>query len=143
MKKEKFLILEILPSGTNGLFLTVREDRTITLEKFVHNISLKKFLRTPLRRVTQKAWEGEYLFKSRRKVIATADSTLATTIPLPLELPRERTEAKFEITLPDWRILSPRRWEKFSTNAEAKRRNALASTSSTRSSSAQRHAILG
>ncbi len=101
MKKEKFLILEILPSGANGLFLTVREDRTIELEKFVGNINLKKFLRTPLRRVTQKAWEGEYLFKSHRKVIATADSKLATTIPLPLDLPRERADVKFEITLPE------------------------------------------
>ena len=99
MKKEKFLILEIVPSGVHGLFLTLREDRTITLEKFVRNINLKKFLRMPLRRVTQKAWEGEYLFKSHRKVIVTADSALATTIPLPLELPRERTDAKFEITL--------------------------------------------
>ena len=101
MKKEKFLILEILPSGANGLFLTMSEDRKITLEKFVRNINLKKFLRMPLRRVTQKAWEGEYLFKSHRKVIATADSSLATTIPLPLDLPRERAEAKFEITLPE------------------------------------------
>jgi len=101
VKKEKFLILEILPSGANGLFLTLHEDRTITLEKFVPNINLKKFLRTPLRRVTQKAWEGEYLFKSHRKVIASADSKLATTIPLPLELARERAEAKFEITLPE------------------------------------------
>ena len=99
MKKEKFLILEISPQGTNGLFLSVGEDRSITLEKFVENVNLKKFLKSPMRRVTQKAWEGEYLFKSRRKVIATADSTLATTIPIPLDLARERAEAKYEITL--------------------------------------------
>jgi hypothetical protein len=101
VKKEKFLILEIVPGGTNGLFLTVREDRTIAVEKFVPNINLKKFFKTPLRRVTQKAWEGNYLFKSHRKVIATADSSIATTIPLPLDLPRERAEAKYEITLPE------------------------------------------
>ena len=67
VKKEKFLILEISPLGTNGLFLSVGEDRAIILEKFVRNINLKKFLKSPVRRMTQKSWEGEYLFKSRRK----------------------------------------------------------------------------
>jgi len=100
VKKEKFLILEIAPAGVNALFLTLGENRGIVVEKYVENASLRKFLQSPMRRVTQKSWEGEYLFKrGRRKVIATAHPSLATTIPLPLELPREKADAKFEITL--------------------------------------------
>lgn len=99
VKKEKFLILEISPAGTNGLFLSIAPDRSIILEKFVPNLNLKKFLKSPARRLTQKAWEGEYLFKSRRKVIVSAHPSLATTIPVPLDLSRERAEAKYEITL--------------------------------------------
>jgi hypothetical protein len=100
VKKEKFLILEILSDKTNGLFLTVNEDRTITLEKFVPNANLKKLLTSPLRRMTHKSWEGNYLFKrGRRKIIAAADSNIATTIPIPLDIPRERADAKYEISL--------------------------------------------
>jgi hypothetical protein len=99
-KKDKFLILEIAPNGVNALFLAVGENRAIELERFSENVDLKKFLKSPVRRMTQKSWEGEYLFKkSRRKVVVTAHPALATTIPIPLELPREHAEAKFEITL--------------------------------------------
>lgn len=100
MKKDKFLILEIAPNGVNALFLAVDEYRHIELEKYLENIDLKKFLKSPMRRMTQKSWEGNYLFKkSRRKIIATAHPALATTIPIPLDLSREHAEAKFEITL--------------------------------------------
>jgi hypothetical protein len=100
VKKEKFLILEILPDKANGLFLTVNEDRTITLEKYIEGSNLKKLLASPLRRLTQKSWEGKYFFKKRRrKIVATADSDVATTIPLPLELMREKSDAPHEISL--------------------------------------------
>jgi hypothetical protein len=97
--REKFLILEIAPRGTNGLFLSVDEDRNIIFEKFIKNIDLKKFLQSPARRVSQKAWEGKYLFKSRRKIIAAAHPSFATTIPIPLDIPRERASAKSKITI--------------------------------------------
>lgn len=99
--KEKFLVLEITPAGTHGIFLSVDDDRNIVFEKTAKHIDLKKFFkfsRAPVRNVAQQAWEGEQLFKSRRRVIAAADSTLATTIPIPLDLPRERSNAKSKIT---------------------------------------------
>jgi len=100
VKKDKFIILEIAPNGVNALFLGVDSNRNIQLEKFVENVDLKKFLKSPLRRMTQKSWEGEYLFKkSRRKIVATVHPSLATTIPIPLDLPRDKAEIKFEITL--------------------------------------------
>ena len=68
--REKFLVLEIGPAGTDGLFLSVDEERNIIFEKCVKNIDLKKFFGSPVRSVTQKSWEGNYLFKSHRKVIA-------------------------------------------------------------------------
>lgn len=99
--REKFLILEISPKGTNGLFLSVDEERKIVFEKFVRNINLKKFFKSPVRRVSQQAWEGQQLFKSHRRVIASADPSLATTIPIPLELHRDAGHGKHEITLPE------------------------------------------
>jgi hypothetical protein len=97
--REKFLVLEVTPAGTNALFLSVDEDRTLTIEKTVHHADLKKFLNSPFRRVTQKSWEGKYLFKSRRKVIVSADPSLATTMPIPLDLSRDRVKWKDEISL--------------------------------------------
>jgi hypothetical protein len=97
--REKFLILEITPSGTNGLFLSVDEERNLIFEKLTRNINLKKFFRSPVQSVTQRSWEGKYFFKGRRKVIAAVDSSLATTIPIPLELPREASDVKSEIIL--------------------------------------------
>ncbi|MDR3582394.1 MAG: hypothetical protein P4L67_03940 [Candidatus Pacebacteria bacterium] len=98
---EKFLVLEIMPSGVNGLFLSVDEDRNLIFEKFVRNIDLKKFFRSPVRRATQQSWEGNYLFKGHRKVIAVADSSLATTIPIPVDLVREPADAHIEISVPE------------------------------------------
>jgi hypothetical protein len=99
--REKFLVLAIGPSGADGLFLSVDEDRNIIFEKRVRDLDLKKFLASPMRNMTQKSWEGAYLFKSHRKVIAVADSSLATTIPIPLDLPREAGAEKAEIVLPE------------------------------------------
>lgn len=94
-------MLAIGPSGADGLFLSVDEDRNIIFEKRVRNLDLKKFFASPMRNITQRSWEGAYLFKSHRKVIAVADSSLATTIPIPLDLPREAGAEKMEIVLPE------------------------------------------
>jgi len=99
--REKFLVLAVGPAGTDGLFLSVDEDRNIIFEKRVKNIDLKKFFASPMRNVTQKSWEGAYLFKSHRKVIAAVDSSLATTIPIPLDLPREHGAEHTEVVLPE------------------------------------------
>ena len=89
-QREKFLILEITPAGTNGLFLSVDEDR---------NIDLSKLLQSPARRISEKTWKGGSFFRSWRRVIVAADSSLATTIPVPLELSREHANAKSRITI--------------------------------------------
>lgn len=81
--REKFLILEITPKGTNGLSLSVDEDRNLVFEKFARHSDLKKLLKT----------------LARRRVIAAADSSLATTIPVPLELFRERANTKTKVTV--------------------------------------------
>ncbi len=99
--REKFLILAIGPAGADGLFLSVNEDRNIIFEKHVKNLDLKKFLASPARRMTQKSWEGNYFFKAHRKVIAAVDSSLATTIPIPLSLAREHDVAQSEVVLPE------------------------------------------
>lgn len=96
---EKFLVLEVAPGGANALFLSVDDDRKLVFEKFIRNADLKKFLGSPWRRLMQKSWEGEYLFKSHRKIIVAADPSLATTMPIPLELARDRARWKDEIAL--------------------------------------------
>lgn len=97
--REKFLVLEVTTEGVNALFLSVDEDRNLIFEKFIKNADLKKFLRSPWRRLTQQTWEGNYFFKSHRKVIVSADPKLATTMPIPLDLVRERARWKDELTL--------------------------------------------
>jgi hypothetical protein len=99
--REKFLVLAIGSTGVDALFLSVDEDRNIIFEKRVKNLNLKKFLASPMRSMTQKSWEGKYFFKAHRKVIVVADSSLATTIPIPLDLPREHGAEKSEIILPE------------------------------------------
>ncbi len=99
--REKFLVLAIGPSGVDGLFLSVDEDRNIIFEKRVKNLDLKKFLASPIRSVAQKSWEGNYFFKAHRKIIAAVDSSLATTIPIPLDLPRDLGSERGEIVLPE------------------------------------------
>jgi len=99
--REKFLVLAIGPSGADGLFLSVDEDRNIIFEKRTKNIDLKKFFASPMRSITQKSWEGNYFFKAHRKVIAAVDSSLATTIPIPLDLTREYGAERTEVVLPE------------------------------------------
>ncbi len=99
--REKFLILAIGAAGVDALFLSVDEDRNIIFEKRTKNLDLKKFLASPIRNMTQKSWEGKYFFKTHRKVIVAADSSLATTIPIPLDLVRERGAEKSEVVLPE------------------------------------------
>lgn len=97
--RERFLILEILPHGTNGLFVSVDEDRNLLFEKLIRGTQLKKILKAPSQRVSQKSWEGQHLFKSHRKVIVVADPSIATTIPVPLDLRREGDDREGCITL--------------------------------------------
>ncbi len=94
-------MLAVGPAGTDGLFLSVDEDRNIVFEKRVKDIDLKKFFASPMRNVTQRSWEGNYFFKAHRNVIAAVDSSLATTIPIPLDLPRERGAEHSEVALPE------------------------------------------
>jgi hypothetical protein len=96
---EKFLILEILPKSANGLFLSVDEDRNLVFEKFIEHVDLKKLVKSPVRRISEKRWEGKNLFNSRRRVIAMADPSVATTIPIPLELDRRGDMEKEKITV--------------------------------------------
>lgn len=97
--REKFLILEITPKGTNGLFLSVDEDRNVIFEKMANGVPLAKLLKTPARRLSEKAWEGKKFWNGRRRVVAVADSSLATTIPIPLELAREHASVKNKINV--------------------------------------------
>jgi hypothetical protein len=99
--REKFLVLAVGPAGTDGLFLSVDEDRNIVFERRVKDIDLKKFFASPMRNVAQKSWEGNYFFKAHRKVIAAVDSSLATTIPIPLDLTREHGTEHSEVALPE------------------------------------------
>ncbi len=99
-RREKFLVLDIAPAGSSALFLSVTPDRKLIFEKLVKGIDLKKFLGSTTQKVARTSWEGEMLFKgSRRKVIAAAHPSLATTVPIPLSLAREHGTAESEITL--------------------------------------------
>lgn len=73
--------MEISSAGTNGLFLSVDEDRNIVFEKLVEHADLVKLL------------------GSRRKVIVVGDPSVATTIPIPLELPREHANVKTKLMI--------------------------------------------
>jgi hypothetical protein len=117
--REKFLVLEVTPAGTNALFLNVDEDNVLTIEKTVHHADLKKLLNSPLRSITQKSWEGKYLFKSRRKVIVSADPSLATTMPIPLDLSRDRAKWKDEITLEELENLIAQAMQKVFTQCRS------------------------
>ena len=97
--REKFLILEVLPRGANGLFLSVDEDRNLVFEKFVEHVDLKKLVESPVRRLAEKRWEGKNLFAARRRVIAIADPSIATTIPVPVAWDRAGNREKEKITL--------------------------------------------
>ena len=96
---ENFLILDIAPAGTNGLFLHMTGDREVVLEKFERDIDLGKFLASPVRRMAQASWEGQYLFDGHRKILAAADSSLATTIPMPFTFCRGADRRLRPITL--------------------------------------------
>ena len=54
-----------------------------------------------MRHATQQSWEGNYFFKGHRKVIAVADLTLATTIPIPVDLVRESSTVHMGISVPE------------------------------------------
>ncbi|MDE2019248.1 MAG: hypothetical protein KGJ13_02770 [Patescibacteria group bacterium] len=97
--KERFLILEVLPGHANALFLSVDEDRNVVFENLKEGIDLKKFLKSPVRRISQKTWEGKHLFDARRRVIVIADAGIATTIPVPVAIERAEQLKKEKITV--------------------------------------------
>ena len=97
--------MEIAPKGTSGLFMSIDEDRTLIFEKLEKKINVKKFLKSPIRNVSQRSWEGRYLFKSHRKIIAAVDPALATTIPVPLDLKRESRVQSGSITMVEFENL--------------------------------------
>jgi hypothetical protein len=100
--KEKFLILEIGAKGTTGWFLSVDEDRNIVFERRERHTDIGKFfkfLRSPMEHLSRRTWEGKHIIKSRRHVAAVASPDVATTIPIPLDLPRDAGAAKRRITV--------------------------------------------
>lgn len=103
--KEKFLILDIGSEGVSSLSFSFDERRDLFVEKITENIDLKKFLHSQAKSIFQKSWEGKYFFDSRRRLIVSADSSLATTIPIPLSLKRKIDQSDGPITLDemeDW-----------------------------------------
>ncbi len=90
-----------MPSGANGLFFSIDDEHNLVFEKFVRGIDLRRFFARPWRRAAQQSWEGEYLFKDRRRVMAVADPSRATTIPIPVEFAREPSDVKLPITVPE------------------------------------------
>jgi hypothetical protein len=103
--KEKFLILEISPKGTDGIFLDIDEDRNLIFKKFQKNIDIKKYLKLSTIGLSQKSFEGKYILKPVRKIIAGVDSSLATTISVPVEKDREDFLKNNEITFVEFENL--------------------------------------
>jgi hypothetical protein len=97
--KEKFLIVDVAPSGASALCLDFDERRELVFKKVAENIDLKKFLASQAGSIFQKSWEGNYFFNSRRRLMVLADATLATTIPVPLDFKRDGASGKEPITL--------------------------------------------
>lgn len=69
--------------------MSIDEERNLIFEKLEKKINVKKIIRSPIRNISRRSWEGHYLFRSHRKIIAAVDPKLATTIPVPLDLKRE------------------------------------------------------
>ena len=95
--REKFLVLEVTPSGTNAAFLGVDEDHRLIIERTVRGGNLKKFLRTG----TLPLFHAPSLpaLVARRKIIISADSKLATAMPVPLDLSRDRARWDEELSI--------------------------------------------
>lgn len=90
--REKFLVLEVTPQGTDAVFLGVDEDHRLILEKIIRQGELKKFLRSsplPL----------PLPMMPHRKIIISTHPSLATAIPVPLDLARDRTRWDEELTI--------------------------------------------
>jgi hypothetical protein len=76
--KEKFLLLEIKPQKSSGLFLSVDEEKNIGLEKVWDNSVFEKYRKSKTNRLL------------KRKIIVSADPSLAATVSFPVELKREQ-----------------------------------------------------
>jgi hypothetical protein len=88
LSEEKFLVFDIAEGNANALFLRVDRDRNLTIEKFERGVDLKKFLGSVMQKIANASWEGAHVFNARRRILAVADSALATTMPIPLEFSR-------------------------------------------------------
>ncbi len=87
--REKFLIVDVSPSGAGALFLDFNERRELAFRKIAENVDFKKFLTSQAGSIFQKSWEGKNFFNSRRRLVVLADARLATTIPVPLDFKRD------------------------------------------------------
>lgn len=106
--REKFLVLELTPRGANASFLSLDENRRLLFEKSKTNVDLKKVL------------------KSRRKLVVAADTALATTMPVPLALLRDRMRKDEEITLDEIENLIAQAMQKVFTECRSQASKHLA-----------------
>jgi hypothetical protein len=97
--KEKFLVLDVGQEKVSSLSLCFDEHRHLVIEKIAEDIDLKKFLNAQARNIFQKSWEGKYFFNSHRRLMVSADSSFATTIPIPLDFKRHVDEENEPISL--------------------------------------------
>ncbi len=103
--KEEFLILNVESGNVSALFLDFNEKREMTLEKITEHLDLRGFLKSQARSISQRSWEGNYFLNSRRRLVVLADAVFATTIPVPLDFKRERTQVNTPIAgeeIDDW-----------------------------------------
>jgi hypothetical protein len=91
--REKFLILDIAPERTKGLLLSVDEDKNIAPEKHWDDFSFKGTQSHSVQNLR------------KRKLIVSADSSLATTISFPVELKRDLGMARHPITIAELEAL--------------------------------------
>lgn len=87
--KEKFLILEIYPSSTKGVLISIDPDKKITLEKIWENFSWSNLSRHFRQKVTN--WN----------VVVAASPLLAATTILPVRLDRDRGSHSAPISAPE------------------------------------------
>lgn len=103
--KEKFLIVNIGSDGFGALFLDFDERRELIFKKTIDGKDFKEFLSAQAGSIFQKSWEGKYFFNSHRRLVVLADTSLATTLPVPLDFRRDEEIKNEPITLgevEDW-----------------------------------------
>ena len=85
-KKEKFLLLEVLPDRTDALFLSVDRDQRLVIEHEVRAVGPKEL--------------SAYLkiHRAKQNIIVAADSSLVVTATLPVHIDRENRDAELAAT---------------------------------------------